>query len=105
MEAVLSSLQENFNSFNFLYALGIATAYFIADSFYAYYTLFVVQYRAVMAATTGALIHFLLAFGVLSYTQNYLYVIPIVIGSWIGTYVVVKSSKTSNFNLTRQAES
>jgi len=105
METVLSSLQNNFSDFNFFYALGIAVAYVVVDSLYAYYTLFVVQSRAVKAATTGAFMHFLLALGVLGYVQNYLYIIPIAIGSWVGTYAVVKYSKTSRLALHRQTES
>ena len=34
--------------------------------------------------------HFLIAFGVLNYVQYYLYVLPLALGSWIGTYIVVK---------------
>jgi hypothetical protein len=64
-------------------------AYVFADGLYAYYTISVSRQRAVRAATSSAFIHILLAFGVLSYVQNFLYVIPIAIGSWVGIYLVV----------------
>ncbi len=34
--------------------------------------------------------HFLLAFGVVNYVGNFLYVVPLALGSWIGTYLVVR---------------
>lgn len=61
---------------------------------YAYYTLEVTKRKPFSAATTGALMHFLLAFGVISYTDNALYVIPLAIGSWIGTFIIVKREQT-----------
>ena len=77
-------------NFSFEIALLVLLAYIIVDGMYAYYTLQVAQKNPFSAATSGALIHFLLALGVLSYVQNYLYLIPIAIGSWIGTFLVVK---------------
>jgi uncharacterized membrane protein YfcA len=70
--------------------------YIVVDSMYAYYTLKVSEKKPVHTATSGALIHFLLAIGVLSYVQNYLYIIPLAIGSWIGTYIVEKRSLMSH---------
>ena len=68
-------------------------AYVVVDGMYAYYTLAVADKKPVRAATVGALMHFLIAVGVLSYVQNYLYIIPLALGSWIGTYAVVLRSK------------
>lgn len=86
MENILTHLDE----FEPLTALIVFLVYVIVDGMYAYYTLAVSQKKPVMSATTGSLMHFLLAFGVISYVQNYLYLIPLAIGSWIGTYIVVK---------------
>ncbi len=93
MEAITISLGGAYASFSWSIALGVMVTYFIADALYAYYTLAVAERRAVRAASTGALLHFLLALGVLSYVENYLYIVPIAIGSWLGTYVLVKSEK------------
>ena len=83
-------LLENWHSFNFLIASGIFLAYILVDGMYAYYTLAVTNKKPFVSATTGALMHFLIAFGVLNYVHNYLYIIPIAVGSWIGTYLIVK---------------
>ena len=69
----------------------VFVAYVLIDGMYAYYTLAVTQRKPLASATTGALMHFLIAFGVLSYIQNYLYIIPLACGSWVGTYLVVAS--------------
>lgn len=71
----------------------IFIAYILIDGMYAYYTLAVTKRRPLASATTGALMHFLIAFGVLSYVQNYWYILPLVLGSWVGTYLVVRFYK------------
>lgn len=83
------------SSFDFKIALIVLIAYILVDGMYAYYTLQVTKRKPFSSATTGALMHFLLAFGVLNYVQNYLYLIPLAIGSWIGTYIVVKRAQSS----------
>ena len=77
------------NGFSFITASVIFFAYMLVDAMYAHYTLAVTKKKPFIAATTGSLMHFLIAFGVLSYVQNYLYVIPLALGSWFGTYFVV----------------
>lgn len=81
------------HSFNPLTALIVFVAYVVVDGMYAYYTLAVTDKQPLRAATVGAMMHFLIAVGVLSYVQNYLYIIPLALGSWIGTYAVVRRSK------------
>ena len=80
----------NWGSFNFLIATAILFSYMLVDGMYAYYTIEVIKKKPFASANTAALMHFLIAFGVLNYIHNYLYVVPIAIGSWIGTYLVVK---------------
>ena len=81
------------HEFNYLLASGVFFAYIFVDGLYAYYTLAVVKRSAVSAATTGAAMHFLLALGVISYIRNYWYILPLALGSWIGTFLVVKYVK------------
>ena len=81
------------DSFNWFVALGVMMGYLIVDGLYAKYTLEVVRLKPYMSASIGAMMHFILAFGVISYTGNWLYVFPLAVGSWIGTYLVVKFEK------------
>lgn len=82
----------HWQSFDFRVAGIVFVAYLLVDAMYAYYTLAVTKNRPVAAASVGATMHFLIAFGVLNYVQNYLYVVPLAVGSWFGTYFVVKYS-------------
>jgi len=91
-----SSLFELWNNFDLATALLILVGYIVVDAMYAYYTLAIQELRPIRAANVGSLMHIILAFGVLSYVGNVLYVIPIVVGSWIGTYLVVKQAKLTS---------
>lgn len=71
-------------------ALLVFVAYVVADMLYARYTIAITKLHAARAATTGAVMYFLLAVGILSYTDNPLYLFPLVLGSWVGTYVTVE---------------
>ena len=90
---VLNTFTVSWNNFNFSLAVLIFFAYLLIDALYAYYTILVVNKEAVKSATIGAIMHFLLAFGVINYVQNFLYIIPLALGSWFGTYIVVKKMK------------
>lgn len=80
----------HWQSFDFKVAAIVFVAYLLVDAMFAYYTLAVTKNKPVVAATVGSAMYFFIAIGVLNYVQNYLYVLPLVLGSWIGTYVVVK---------------
>ncbi len=71
-------------------AVLVFLSYIFIDGLYAYYTLAVVGKKPIKSAFVGSLMHFIIAFGVINYVKNYLYVIPLAIGSFIGTYIVVK---------------
>jgi len=87
---------EALKTFDFKIALLVLIVYAVTDAVYAKYTLEITNCKPAQAATTGSLLHFLLAFGVISYTQNWLYIFPLAIGSWLGTYYYVKSEKNKN---------
>lgn len=77
------------NNFDFRLALIIFLAYLIIDGLYVYYTISIVNKKPYQAATAGAIMYLLLAFGVINYIHNPLYLIPLVLGSWLGTFIVV----------------
>lgn len=74
-------------------AVLVCAAYFVIDALYAKYTYAVVERKPMQAANIGFIMHFLLAFGVINYVGNFLYVIPLALGSWLGTYMVVKRER------------
>lgn len=86
MEILLTHWQ----SFDFEIAILILVTYVVLDGMYAYYTVSVTKKKPFVSASVGASMHFLIAFGVLNYVENYLYIVPIALGSFIGTYLVVR---------------
>lgn len=89
----MNTFMSLYADYNWYVAIRLMVCYFFVDWLYAKYTLHVVALKPASAASIGALMHFLLAFGVVSYTQNWLYVLPLVVGSRVGTYVVVHWEK------------
>ena len=81
------------DEFDFGLAMLIFVAYLVIDALYAKYTYVVVEKKPVQAANIGLIMHFLLAFGIINYVGNFLYVIPLALGSWVGTYLVVRRER------------
>ncbi len=92
---VQSSLISNWQTFDWLIAVFIFLAYFVVDALYVKYALAVVAKKAVSAANFGSLMYVLMAFGIFNYTHNFLYVIPVGLGSWLGTYIIIKREPKS----------
>lgn len=92
MEHILYDIQ----NFNFAIAGLVLILYAITDALYAKYTFDVVNCNEYKAASVGALIHFFIAFGVINYTQNWLYIFPLAMGSWLGTFFLVRNERLKN---------
>lgn len=73
---MIQSTLEALRLFHVSTAALVMVAYAVTDALYAKYTLDVANYNASKAASIGALIHFFIAFGVIHYTQNWLYIFP-----------------------------
>lgn len=76
--------------FNWLTALTVFVVYVVFDILYAVYVLCVSQKRAIAASFTGSMLYSLGAVGVMNYTHNILYLIPLSMGAFVGTYIAVK---------------
>jgi uncharacterized membrane protein YfcA len=92
-EEWLAMLRVYMADFSWGIALFVFVAYIILDVLYAQYTMAVNSLQPTRAATTGSLMYFLLAIGVLNYAHNPLYIPGLVLGSWIGTYVAVEHKR------------
>jgi hypothetical protein len=66
-------------------AVVLATA--ATDAVYVMFTSSVVARKRVPAATWSSIWYLLSSFAVISYTENWVYVVFAAIGSWIGAYV------------------
>jgi hypothetical protein len=76
--------------FSWYTAAFVFVVYVVFDVLYALYVLFVSQKRAAAASVTGSMLYSLGAVGVMSYTHNVLYLIPLSLGAFVGTYIAVK---------------
>lgn len=83
--------------FDWRIALVVFIAYVLVDALYAYYTIQVTERKAKQAATSSMFIYILGAIGVLNYVENYLYIIPLAVGAWLGSYIVLRREAYHKF--------
>ena len=88
-------------SFNIITASVVFFAYLIVDALYAKYTIAVGKLESGKAATYGSVMYFLLAIGILNYIHNPLYLFPLALGSWVGTYVTVEMDRKKKLEVSR----
>jgi len=72
-----------------LLALGVVLATAATDAVYVMFTSAVIARRRVPAATWSSVWYLLSSFAVISYTNNWVYVLFAAVGSWIGAYVTM----------------
>ena len=72
-----------------LIALGVMVATATTDAAYVMFTSAVVTRRRVPAATWSSIWYLLSSFAVISYTNNWVYVVFAAAGSWIGAYLTI----------------
>ena len=72
-----------------LLALGVVLATAATDAVYVMFTSAVVARRRVPAATWSSIWYVLSSFAVISYTNNWVYVVFAGVGSWVGAYMTM----------------
>ena len=72
-----------------LLALGVVLATAATDAVYVMFTSAVIARRRVPAATWSSIWYLLSSFAVISYTNNWMYVVFAAAGSWIGAYITM----------------
>jgi uncharacterized membrane protein YfcA len=79
--------------FDWARASVIFLAYCSIDWLFTLYTLSIVNKEPMKAANVGIGLYILSAFGVISYVEDWRYVIPMCVGGWLGTYFSVRREK------------
>ena len=79
--------------FSWFTAFVVFWTYVVIDVLYALYVIHVGKRNAFLSASLTAAMYGLLAFGVLSYSKNVAYLVPLVLGAFVGTYFTVLFSK------------
>jgi len=70
--------------------------YLVFDILYVLYIQAVNEYKALKASFLGVFMYLLTAYGTIEYISNFVNVIPIILGSFIGTFVTLKLGKRSS---------
>lgn len=70
-------------------AAGVVLATAATDAVYVMFTSAVVARRRVPAATWSSIWYLLSSFAVISYTENWVYVVFAAIGSWLGAFATI----------------
>jgi len=78
------------NNFDINIAILIFVTYFILDMFYAYYILCIESRQNLMSSFMAGMITSLSAFGIVSFSKNMIYIVPLFLGAFVGTYVTMK---------------
>jgi hypothetical protein len=71
----------------------VFVTYFLIDILYAFYVIYVGKRDAVRSALASSALYSLAAYGVITYSRNIIYVLPLALGAFLGTYVIVKFKK------------
>ncbi len=81
------------NTFSWMTAFLVFVFYIVIDSLWVLYTRYVQDNRAFAAATVGAAMYGLFGFGTLAIVESAWNIVPMIIGSWLGTYLTIKLIK------------
>jgi phosphotransferase system glucose/maltose/N-acetylglucosamine-specific IIC component len=76
--------------FNWLLAVGLFFASLVLDAIFALYTVAVINTQAIRAASLSLVTYLLYAVGVLNFVDNKWYIVPLSLGAFAGSYMVVK---------------
>jgi len=76
--------------FSWTTAATVFVVYILFDILYALYVICVSRQQAFTASAVSSVLYSLGAYGVMNYTHNALYLIPLACGAFIGTYIAVK---------------
>lgn len=74
----------------------IFVTYVLVDILYAAYIIAVEKRRPLAAAAISSVLYSLLAFGVITYSKNPIYLIPLASGAFLGTYLTVRFHRKKN---------
>jgi len=79
--------------FSFLYAVMLFLVAMLLDAVYAIYTFSLTKHKTMLAGTMSIFVYLLGAIGVVSYVHQKLYLIPLCLGAFLGTIIVVEYEK------------
>jgi hypothetical protein len=85
--------QNAWHNFDWRIAVTLFLAYAFVDAIFVLYTLAVTRHQALKAANFSFIYYFVIAVGVFEYVHNFLYIVTIACGSWLGTFMIVQRER------------
>jgi hypothetical protein len=68
----------------------VFVCYLVFDALYVTYIRATASKKAALAANVGCVMYLISAFGLTMFQHEYWYAVPILAGSWLGTYLTIK---------------
>jgi len=65
----------------------------VYDILYTKSVLYISRLNAVGAANLSVLLYVMMSYGIINFIENIFNIIPIILGSWLGTYGILKFEK------------
>jgi hypothetical protein len=93
MDLDLMSPAEAAAAFNWLVALTLFVFYSFVQAFDSSLTLSITRHKSVRSAHTTFLLYIIWGIEVFAFISNYLYIIPMALGGWLGTYLLIEREK------------
>jgi hypothetical protein len=78
------------DEFQWMTAWLVFATYFVVDIMYARYIAEVAKRRAFRAAVISCFLYAMLAYGTISFSRNPKYLVPLVCGAFLGTFITVR---------------
>lgn len=80
--------------FSWLTAILLFLVYIVVEVIYTYHTIWTARLRPIGAAITSGILYGTVAFGTINYIDQPWYILPILLGASIGTYLATLREKT-----------
>ncbi|MES2876146.1 MAG: hypothetical protein V4678_01620 [Patescibacteria group bacterium] len=93
MNIELLSISDAINTFNIPVALGLFVLYCAVEALDSSLTLSITRHQSLRSANTTLVLYIILGIEVLAFVSNYLYTIPIALGAWLGTFLLIEREK------------
>lgn len=81
------------NGVNIWICLILFIVYFVYDILYAQFILSVQKLRATLSASISGIMYVISAIGIIKYTDNPIYLIPVALGASLGTFCFIRREK------------
>ena len=93
MDIEIMTLAEALDKFNVLIAIGLFVLYCFVEFLDSSLTFHITKHKSLKAANTTFVLYIIWGIEVFAFISNYLYTIPISMGAWLGSYLLVEREK------------